>query len=198
MGKKIVAIVGSYRKGETIDTAVGAILAGAREKGAETHTIYLTDEHIEFCKNCRNCVQTPGPERGRCIQEDDMERILQEIEAADAIVLGSPVNCGNVTAIFRRFMERLIGFSFWPWEQAAPSARKQSNPRKAALVASSAMPGVLMLIFTGAAGALKMMAKMLGARTVGTLWIGLVAGEPHHSLSARTLARARKIGWRLA
>ncbi len=32
MSKKIVAIVGSYRKGGAIDSAVEAILAGARER----------------------------------------------------------------------------------------------------------------------------------------------------------------------
>jgi len=34
MSKKVVAIIGSYRKGGNIDRAVEAILAGAREKGA--------------------------------------------------------------------------------------------------------------------------------------------------------------------
>ena len=41
MSQKVVAIVGSYRKGGTIDSAVQAILSAAREKGAETHTLYL-------------------------------------------------------------------------------------------------------------------------------------------------------------
>ena len=36
MSSKVVAIVGSYRKGGTVDTAVDAVLAGAREHGAET------------------------------------------------------------------------------------------------------------------------------------------------------------------
>lgn len=198
MSKKIVAIVGSYRKGEIIDTTVEAILKGAREKGATTHTIYLTEQHIEFCRNCRTCVQTPGLERGKCPQQDDLEPILQEIEAADALVLGSPVNCGNVTAIFRRFMERLIGFAYWPWGQASPRSRKKKPTRKAVLVASSAMPSLMMLVFTGAATALRMAARILGAKTVGRMWIGLAAGEPHHKLSARTLARARRFGWKLA
>ncbi len=198
MSSKVVAIVGTYRKGEVIDTAVEAILAGAREKGATTHTIYLTEQHIEFCRNCRKCMQSPGPERGKCPQVDDLEPILQEVEAADAIVLGSPVNCGNVTAIFRRFMERLIGFGYWPWGQNAPSSRKKTPTRKAALVASSAMPSLMMLAFTGAATALRTTAKLLGAKSIDTLWIGLAAREPHHPLSARTLERARRIGWKLA
>ena len=198
MGSKVVAIVGTYRKGEVIDTAVDAILAGAREKGATTHTIYLTEQHIEFCRNCRQCMLTPGPERGKCPQQDDMEPILQEIDAADSVVLGSPVNCGNVTAIFRRFLERTGGSAYWPWGQPAPSSRKKPSTRKAVLVASSAMPSLMMLAFTGAATALRTTAKMLGAKPAATLWIGLAAGEEHHPLSARTLARARRIGWKLA
>jgi NAD(P)H-dependent FMN reductase len=198
MSKKIVAIVGSYRKGGTIDTAVEAILAGAREKGAKTHTIYLTEQHIEFCTNCRLCVQAPGLERGKCAQQDDLEPILQEIEAADAVVLGSPVNCGNATAIFRRFLERLLGCTYWPWGRPAPSRRKKPFTRKAALVASSAMPGFLIPLASGTATALRTAASMLGAKPVGTMWIGLVAGEPNHPLSARSMARARRIGMKLA
>lgn len=68
MGSKVVAIVGSYRKGATIDSAVEAVLEGARSKGARTQTFYLADAHIEFCKNCRTCTQKPGEERGKCAQ----------------------------------------------------------------------------------------------------------------------------------
>jgi len=75
-----------------------------------------------------------------------MESILTEIEAADAIVLGSPVSFWNVTAIFRRFLERTLGAIYWPWGQNAPSPRSKRQPRKAVLVASSAMPGFLILL----------------------------------------------------
>ncbi|HEV2485477.1 MAG TPA: flavodoxin family protein [Terracidiphilus sp.] len=195
---KVVAIVGSYRKGGTIDSAVEAVLDGAREKGAETVTFYLTKKHIEFCTNCRQCMQAPGEERGKCAQQDDLEPMLKEIEAADALVLGSPVNCFNVTAIFRRFLERLVGYSYWPWGKPAPKLRNAKAGKKAVLVASSAAPGILIPYATGAAKALRLTAQMLGARTVGRMWIGLVGGEPHHELSARNRERARRLGWKLA
>jgi putative NADPH-quinone reductase len=195
---KVVAIVGSYRRGGTIDSAVEAILEGAREKGAITHTIHLTDQHIEFCKNCRQCTQTPGEERGKCCQEDDLEALLAEIDAADAVVLGSPVNYGNVTAIFRRFMERIIGFTYWPWSGPAPKPRKKLLTRKAVLVASSAMPGFLIPLVTGTGHALRTTAKLLGAKPVGSLWVGLSAQEPDHQLSPRAREQARHIGWKLA
>jgi len=195
---KVVAVVGSYRRGGTVDSAVEAVLEGAREKGAETVTFYLTEKHIEFCTNCRACVQTPGEARGRCAQEDDLEAMLEAIEGADAVVLGSPVNCYNVTAIFRRFMERLLGFSYWPWKQAAPKARRKKATRKAVLVASAAMPGFLIPLATGAARALGLTAQMLGARVVGRLWLGLVAQAPHFELSAKSRERARRMGRALA
>ena len=198
MKKRVVAIVGSYRKGGTTDRAVEAVLEGARSGGAETRTFFLREQHIEFCINCRECMQQPGPRRGKCVQQDDLEPMLQEIEAADAVVLASPVNCYNVTAIFRRMMERLVGAAYWPWGQNVPSPRTTETKRKAVLIASSAMPGLLIPLATGAARALKVTAQLLGAKPVGRLWIGLAAGEPHHALSVRTVARAKRMGMKLA
>jgi putative NADPH-quinone reductase len=198
MSKKIVAIVGSYRKGGAIDSAVEAILAGARERGAETRTFYLIEEHIEFCTHCRQCTQQPGPERGRCVLEDGLEAMLTEIEAADAVVLASPVSYYNATAIFRRFLERLLGSVYWPWGQNSPHLRSQRRPRQAILVASAAMPGLLIPFATGTARALRVAAKSLGARPMGSLWIGLIAQKPQPQLSARTLNRARRMGMELA
>jgi hypothetical protein len=197
VSKKVVAIVGTYRKGGTIDSAVEAILDGSRSRRASTRTIYLMDQHLEFCTNCRQCVQEPGLERGRCRHKDDLESILTEIETADAVVLASPVNLGNTTAIFRQFMERLIGYAYWPWGKPAPEPRSRVQTLKAALVASSASPGFMIPLFTGTGAALRKTAKVLGARPVASLWIGLAAGEVHHKLPDRVLARARRIGRKL-
>ena len=76
MANQIVAVVGSYRKGGTIDSAVDAILEAAEAKGAETAKIYLREQRIEFCTNCRGCTQSAGPARGKCVQQDDLESVL--------------------------------------------------------------------------------------------------------------------------
>src|ERR1700676_115751 len=131
MAKRVVAIVGSYRRGGTVDTVVDGVLAGARERGAETKKFYLIEKHIEYCRNCRACTQEAGSVRGACAIHDDMPSILQEIDDADAVVLGSPVNFYNVTAVFRTFLERLVGCAYWPWGQPAPKPRSKELPRKA-------------------------------------------------------------------
>jgi NAD(P)H-dependent FMN reductase len=129
MARKVVAIVGGYRKGGTVDAAVEAILQAARDKGADTQTIYLADQHLEFCTNCRKCTQNPGIQRGICGKADDVQPILRALDAADAIVLGSPVNYWNATALFRQFSgapDRLhllavgTGFSRSPGQEAQP------------------------------------------------------------------------------
>lgn len=198
MSARVVAIVGSYRKGGSTETAVEAVLEGARSRGAVTQMIRLSERPLEFCTNCRKCTQEPGEQRAKCSQQDGLEQILSAVDAADAIVLASPVNYYNVTAIFHRFQERLLGYTYWPWGQNAPQLRSKLQRRKAVLVASSGVPGFLIPLATGAARALRITANMLGAKTVGKLWIGLTAGEPQHKLSPRTLARARQIGMKLA
>lgn len=197
MGRKVVAVLGTYRKGGTLDAAVEAILEGARTRRAATSKIYLTDRHIEFCTNCRQCTQDPGLERGKCRQKDDLENIVAEIEAADAVVLASPVNFGNATAVFRRFMERLIGCAYWPWGKATPCGRSNIHTLKAVLVATSAAPGFTIPLFTGTRKALRMTANVLGAKPVASLWIGLAAAEPDHPPSPSVLSRARRIGMKL-
>jgi hypothetical protein len=94
-------------------------------------------------------------------------------------------------------MERLVGYGYWPWGDAAPRGRSKVRHLKAALVASSAAPGFAIPLFTGTRKALRTTAKVLGAKPVASLWIGLSANEPHRQLSPRTLARARRIGLRL-
>ncbi len=196
---KVVAIMGGYRRGGVADQAVDAVLEGAREKGAQTKKIYLSEQHIEFCRNCRNCTQFSGLTRGKCPQQDDMECVLSEVEDANSLVLGSPVNYYNVTAIFRRFMERLLGFAYWPWgKNLGPKLRSNVRHKNAVLVCSAGMPGPLIPIATGAPSALRLTAKMLGAAPVGNLWIGLAAEGPDQKLPDRTLAKALRLGRRLA
>jgi len=75
VSKKIVGIIGSYRRGRVVDSAVKEVLRGARDKGAEVVEINLLDKNIEFCDNCRACAQGAEGVRGVCRHDDDMEGI---------------------------------------------------------------------------------------------------------------------------
>jgi multimeric flavodoxin WrbA len=198
MGKKIIGIVGSYRKGGIIDSAVDAILMAAAERDVETEKIYLIDRHIEFCKNCRKCTQEEGLERGACVQKDDMDAILKKIEEAGGIVIGSPVNFGGVTAVTQRFIERLLCYGYWPWGKPGPALRVKDQEKKAVVVTSSAMPSGMGRVFTSTLRSLKKAAATLGAETIGSLYIGMAALKEKQELPAAILKRAKRLGHQLA
>jgi NAD(P)H-dependent FMN reductase len=198
MARKIIAITGSYRRNGTIELAVDAILQAAAEKGAETENIRLIESRIEFCRNCRKCTQQEGPQRGLCAQPDDMEDILRKIEAADGLILASPVNFFGVTAVMQRFIERLVCYAFWPWGRPGPAVRVKDRGLKAVLVTSSAMPAALGRVFTRSLGGLKRAAQTLGANPAGTLFIGKAALWEKQDLPQAILDKARKLGCELA
>ena len=181
---KVIAILGTYRKAGVIDSAVEEILAAAREAGAETKKIYLIDRHIEFCTNCRVCTQQEGDSRGQCLLQDDIQELLDELERSDAIVLASPMNFWTVTAVMKRFIERLVCYAYWPWGNLGPKIRKRQKTKRAVVVATSAAPSLLARLTTRMVSLMKGCAKLLGAKTVDVLFIGLAAGEQKADIGA--------------
>ena len=200
MAVKILGIVGSYRKGRIIDTAVTETLKGAESTGAQTEKIYLTEKQINFCNNCRNCMQESGDKRGKCVHDDDMEEILRKIDDADGYVLGSPVNFGTVTAIMKQFIERLAVYGYWPWGKIAPPKFRNTKLNKRAVIVTSFTPPVWVgrLLLTGAAKALKGTAKVLGAKVVDVLYFGMVARRSDSSLDEISLQKVFRVGKQLA
>jgi multimeric flavodoxin WrbA len=198
MPKTIIAIVGSYRKGGVTDTAVDEILRAAQASGAQTSKIYLIDKHIEFCTNCRSCMQQPGLKRGVCRQNDDMTAILDQLDSADALVIASPINFYNVTAVTRKFMERLVVYCYWPWGKNSPKFRVTDSGKKTVLVTSSAAPSFIgRLFFRQALGALKAISQCFGAQVVTRLYLGLVAQQPNATLNKKDLLRCFNAGVKL-
>ena len=200
MATKIVAIVGTYRKGKVTDSATSELLRGAQSRGAETEKIYLIDRHIEFCTNCRMCTQQRDVgRRDACIHDDDMESILEAVDEADGLVLASPANFYNVTAVTRRFMERLIVYTYWPWQaKMGPEMRVKPPDKKAVTITATACPAFLgRILIRGPRQALKIAAGTMGAEVQAALYYGAVAQTPDATLARSELERAYEAGARL-
>jgi multimeric flavodoxin WrbA len=204
---RILALDGRYRRGGITDQLVDAVLAAAGARGAGTERIHLIDQPIAFCMNCRVCAAEPvdsAPVRGTCQVQDGMAALLERVDAADGLVLASPVNFGGVTAVTKRFMERLICYSHWPWGQPAPKLRrdlgggKQCRRRPAVLLTSSAAPSLMGRLFEHPLRELKQTAAVLGCAPVGKLWHGLAAQQPAQAIHPGVRRRAERLGSRLA
>lgn len=195
---KVVAIVGTYRKGRTVDTAVEEVLRGAQQGGAETEKIYLLDKHIQYCTNCRACTQTAGSDRGRCVLNDDMDGILEMLEQADAVILAAPINFYTVTALMKCFIERLVCYGYWPWG-TMPKNRLPKGRKKALLITASACPAFIgRIAFRHTFAILKAAAHCLGADSVRKLYFGAAARFPEDTLRDADKRRAFAAGIKLA
>lgn len=104
---KVLALVGSYRKGGHTDFLVDKVLDGATKSGANTEKIFLMDLDIQYCRNCMQCWQRPELKLGKCPIEDDVAPVLRKITRADGLVLATPINYGWPTGVIKVFMERM-------------------------------------------------------------------------------------------
>lgn len=99
----VVGVVGSPRKGGNTEVLVKEALEAAREGGAETVLFHLAEMTVSPCQGCLVCKK-----EGRCVQQDDMQKIYEAFEKADGFVLGSPVYFATVSAQFKAMMDRFI------------------------------------------------------------------------------------------
>lgn len=195
---KVLAINGSYRDDGITDQSVEALAQVIELNGAEVEIILLREYPIEFCLNCRACTQQPGETPGECVICDSMQELIDKIERADCYILAAPTNFGTVTAIFKRFMERLAVYAFWPWDMNGPQFRKtQATKKKTLLVSSCAAPGIFGRCFYGTSKQLKMTAKTIGAEVVGTLFTGMIAKQQHSKLPERVRTKIKAFAGRL-
>ena len=195
---RVLAINGSYRNDGITDQIVETMAQAVAAAGGEIEVVQLRNYPIEFCLNCRECTQHPGTAPGQCAHSDGMAALIDKIEFADAYILASPTNFSSVTAVFKRFMERLVVYAYWPWGTATPKFRKAGLPlKKAVLVTSSAAPGILGRWMFATRGQLNMTARTIGAAAIGTIYPGLIAKDRHTRLPDKLKARATALANRL-
>ena len=102
---KVLGIVGSPRKGGNTEILVREALAAVKEAGVETEIVLVADKNIAGCDGCASCRQT-----GVCRIKDDMQPLYKQLEAADAVIFGTPVYFHNVTAQAKAIMDRAFLF----------------------------------------------------------------------------------------
>jgi multimeric flavodoxin WrbA len=102
MGKKILVIEGSPRKGGNTDLLSDEFIRGAKEAGHDVEKAYLQGMNIHYCVDCEACMKNGGT----CVQKDDFAGIAAKLLSCDVLVLASPVYYYSVTAQMKTMIDR--------------------------------------------------------------------------------------------
>lgn len=102
MGKSVLILSGSPRRGGNSDTLCDAFMRGAEEGGNQVEKIFLRDQKIGYCTGCGVCSERGLP----CPQRDDMAAILDKMIRADVIVMATPVYFYTMDAQMKTLIDR--------------------------------------------------------------------------------------------
>ena len=101
--KNILILSSSPRKNGNSDILCEQFIKGAEESGHNTEKIYISDMKINYCTGCGVCNTT-----GKCVQNDEMEKLCEKILKADVIVFATPVYFYSMCGQMKVFIDRLV------------------------------------------------------------------------------------------
>ena len=155
---KIAILNGSPRKQNTT-AMVDAFKEGAEKAGHEVEILHVGKMKIGGCLGCEYC-HTKG--EGKCIQKDDIDKLMPAYLNADMIVYATPIYYFDMTAQLAAAMQRVYAIG------------KPAKATKAAMLISSGSPnsGV------GAINTYQNMVKFIGMEDMGII---TAAGEENGS-----------------
>lgn len=101
MGKNVLILSSSPRKGGNSETLSAAFAKGAQEAGHSVETVYLREKQIGFCRGCLACLKL-----GHCVIRDDAVEIAAKMHDADVLVFATPVYYYSVSGQLKTMLDR--------------------------------------------------------------------------------------------
>ena len=100
---KVLLLNGSPRANGCTAAALQEMIKVFEAEGVETELIQVGNKDIRGCIACGTCGRT-----GKCVFNDLVNEVAQKFEAADGLVVGSPVYYGSPNGTILAFMDRLF------------------------------------------------------------------------------------------
>lgn len=102
--KKVLLVNGSPHKEGCVYTALSEVAGSLEKSGIETQIYHIGVKPVHGCIACGKCV-----ELGKCIFEDDpCNDLLERMQKADGIVIGSPVYYGGPNGALCALLDRIF------------------------------------------------------------------------------------------
>ena len=100
---KVLLLNGSPHRNGCTATALDEIIRILQEENIETELIQIGGQSISGCISCGYCMKN-----GRCVTDDLVNEIAPRLEAADGMVIGSPVYYSSPNGTLISFLDRLF------------------------------------------------------------------------------------------
>jgi multimeric flavodoxin WrbA len=101
---KAIAFNGSARKDGNTAILIRTVFTELEKEGIETELIQLAGQPIHGCIACGQCLKRK--DRKCAVTSDSVNEYIAKMDAAQAIILGSPVYFGNVTTEIKALIDR--------------------------------------------------------------------------------------------
>jgi multimeric flavodoxin WrbA len=108
----VLMLFGSRNPEGQTATAAKALANGVRSAGGTVTEAYLPEKKLERCRQCENNGWGICRTQGECIIDDDFAGLVDEIRAADGVVLANPVYFSDLSESMRGFLDRLRRICF--------------------------------------------------------------------------------------
>lgn len=106
MGKNIVVLTGSPRKGGNSDRMADAFIRGAQEAGHTAVKIETAALDVKGCRACDGCYRGSRA----CFFNDDFNSIAQSVLEADAVVVATPLYWFSFPAQIKNVIDKFYAF----------------------------------------------------------------------------------------
>ena len=100
---KVILLNGSPHANGCTATALSEMIKVFEAEGIETELIQVGNRSIRGCISCDRCSET-----GKCVFDDLVNEVAPKLEAADGLVVGSPVYYSSPNGTILSFMDRLF------------------------------------------------------------------------------------------
>ena len=100
---RVLMINGSPRKNGNTSIALAEMERIFQEEGMETQVVQVGNENIRGCIACLSCKQ-----KGKCVFDDLVNQTAPKFEAADGLVIASPVYYASANGGLISFLDRLF------------------------------------------------------------------------------------------
>ena len=99
----VLILNGSPKPDGNTAVAINEIVKVFDEEGIESKVIHIGNKAIRGCVSCNSCSKT-----GKCVFDDEVNKIAPEFEAADGLIVASPVYYASANATLVACLDRLF------------------------------------------------------------------------------------------